>query len=288
MAILNKKSNNILVVLLALTLIFISAKVVANTTSKMNDATSSKTTAKATINASTTQVTANTAEQYIEQARIKARQEDLETAAILYQKAIKLEDDNLIARKELANVLMEAQLNDNSVDQSEAELAALNELKPGTAYAPSHFSLGYLANVALGPQDKSLNFETLLVLTQLQNGEHESVIKTANLLQKKSPDHPIPQNLLGLAWAAKGETNKARDHYLKALSLKQDFHAARINLAELEIRSGDYKKAKVDLNQVLKIDKNNRRACLLMAKLSELEGNTAEAKRWYQQTTQNY
>jgi Tfp pilus assembly protein PilF len=231
---------------------------------------------------------ANTVAQYIEDARIRTRQGDFEAAAVMYQKVLKLDEDNLTARKELANVLLEAQLNDSQSDQTEVELAALREIKPGTPYSPMNFPLNYLSNVAVGSKDEPFNFEILLALTQLQKGENESVIKTANTLQKKSPTHPVPHNLLGLAWAAKGETSKARDHYEKALSLKQDFHAARINLAELEIRTGEYQKAKGDLSEVLKKDKNNRRACLLMAKLSELEGNRAEAKRWYQLTNQNY
>ncbi len=235
-----------------------------------------------------TQGVANTVEQYIEHGRSRAKEGDLEAAAVMYQKALKLEENNLTARKELANILLEAQLNDDYSDQTSAEIAALQEIKPGTPYSPVHFPLHYLSNAALGVQDEAINFETMLALTQLQKGENESAIKTANILKKKSPEHPVPHNILGLAWAAKGETKKARDSYEKALSLKQDFHAARINLAELEIRSGSYHKARENLNEVLKTDRNNRRACLLMAKLSELEGNASEAKSWYDHIGKDY
>lgn len=235
-----------------------------------------------------TQTIANTIEQYIEDGRSKAKAGDLEAAVVMYQKALKLEENNLTARKELANILLEAQLNDHYSDQTAAEIAALQEIKPGSPYSPLHFPLHYLSNAAIGSDEEALNFDTLLALTQLQKGENESAIKTAHTIQKKSPEHPVSHNILGLAWAAKGETKKARDEYEKALSLKQDFHAARINLAELNIRSGDYKKARGDLNSVLQQDKNNRRASLLMAKLSELEGNKEEAKRWYQHTSKSY
>lgn len=234
---------------------------------------------------------ANTVEEYIQNARINANQGNLEAAAVLYQKALKLEENNLTARKELANVLLEAQLNDNYSEQNDVQLAALNEIKPGVPYSPLHFPLYYLSNVALDSKDKldkSLHADFLLALTQLQKGDNESAIKTAHELQKKSPKHPVPLNLLGLAFAAKGETIKAREAYEEALSLKEDFHAARMNLAELEMRLADYPQARKVMNEILKTEKNNRRAFLLMAKLSELEGNTSEALQWYQKTSKNY
>lgn len=76
---------------------------------------------------------ANTAEQYIQNARIQSNQGHLEAAAVLYQKALKLDENNLAARKELANVLMEAQLNDHYSEQTDAELAVINEIKSGVA-----------------------------------------------------------------------------------------------------------------------------------------------------------
>lgn len=235
-----------------------------------------------------TQTIANTVEQYIEHGRTRAKEGDLEAAVIMYQKALKLEENSITARKELANILLEAQLNDHYSDQTAAEIAALQEIKPGKPYSPLYFPLYFLYNAALGAEEEALSFDALLALTQLQKGENESAIKTANTLQTKTPSHPVPHNILGLAWAAKGETKRARDSYEKALSLKKDFHAARLNLAELEIRSGNYPEAKADLEFVLKAQQNNRRASLLMAKLCELEGNATEAKRWYQNTSKNY
>jgi len=233
-------------------------------------------------------VGANTVEQYLQQAEAKFKRGDLESAAVLYQKVIKLDENNLTARKKLAAILIQAKMKDPESEYSGADLAVIQEATPIHPLPHYHFSLIDLANITLSPNDKHLKHESLRALTQLRQGDHDSAIQTANALKRKSPDHPVAHNLLGLAWVAKGDINQARNHFEKALSLKEDFYAARINLANLEIQAKNYSKARLNLDKVIASDKNNRQAHLSLAKLSDLEGKTKESKHWVRQVSQHY
>ena len=65
-------------------------------------------------------VFANDIETYIQEARMKAKDGDLESAALLYKKVLEKEPNHLAARKELASVLIESQVQDPYSEQSDA------------------------------------------------------------------------------------------------------------------------------------------------------------------------
>lgn len=87
--------------------------------------------------AAATAVFASTPEKYLSEAAHKAKQGNLEAAAVLYQKTLNLDKNNAEARKGLANVLMEARLKDPEVEQSDVELAVIEE---AVASEPSSIS----------------------------------------------------------------------------------------------------------------------------------------------------
>jgi hypothetical protein len=67
-------------------------------------------------------VFANSIEALLKEAREKKAQGDLTGAAVLYQKILKLEEHQA-ARRELADVLIDAQIRDPGADHSEASLS---------------------------------------------------------------------------------------------------------------------------------------------------------------------
>ncbi len=220
------------------------------------------------------------------EARAKADKGHFERAAVAYQQVLEVDDTHPEARIGLANALMNAQIKEPYAEQSDALSVVLAQDKSKSPLLISQMSLGFLENAALDSIDQSLKEEVLYSLNQLQMGEHDRAIKTLDRIQKKVPEHPVPYNLLGMAWQSKGNPSKARDYFEKALSIKQDFNSARINLAELQIHLGEFDSATKELNKVLAFDKSNQRACLVMAHLSSLTGKHEEAKRWYKKAVE--
>jgi len=232
-------------------------------------------------------VLASTASLFLAEARKKAAEEDLETAVFLYRKALTLNENNDVLRRELAALLMNAHI----ADPHSIEVVALPKLTTYHAKVPllpREFPLGYLENGLLDSKEDELNFETLLILTQIYNKDTKEAIKTAKELLIKEPNHPAIHNLLGMGLVLEGSLELARMHFQKALALKPDFHRARINLAELELQSSQYLDAKKALEIVLKQDNNNQSAHLAMAKLAHLQGNADEEKRWLQSALKRF
>jgi len=222
----------------------------------------------------------------VEEARQKVAEGDKEKAALLYYQASQMDNTNHEARRELTSLLVESQINAPESEQS-GVMAILENHVTFPPFPAERFPLTFLNNGALTAGDGSMNHQVLLILQKLQNNDNESAVKLAERLNKKYPFHPVPYNLLGLAWQGKGDPSKAHEFFEKALALKENFHAARINLAELELHLGEFNAAHQALDAVLSNDIHNRRACLVKAQLYSLEGQSELANRWYSKVSES-
>lgn len=71
--------------------------------------------------------TSTSADQYVANARQKVTEQDYAAAAILYQQALKLDQQHSIARRELKEVLLEARRRDPESEFSDVEWRLLEE-----------------------------------------------------------------------------------------------------------------------------------------------------------------
>lgn len=224
-------------------------------------------------------------ESLLEKGRSKTMQGDLEGAASAYRQVLERDEKHIKARQGLAAVLVESQIRDPHSEHTTFVENLIEAHREDAAFPSARFPLGFLANGALSAGDEPMRSEVLFILTQLQKGDNQSALKVAESLRQHYPNHPVPYNLLGLAWQGIGDPAEAHDFFQKALAEKSDFHAARINIAELALHLGEFSNAHQELKTVLKTDKNNRRACLVMAQLYTLKGKSKEAKQWYQKAS---
>ncbi len=227
----------------------------------------------------------DTVDDIVKQARSKATEGDLESAASLYYKALQMGDMSPRTRRELANILIKGQVEDPYAEQSDG-LKLIEARISEPSFLATHFPLAFLSNAVLNANDEPMSRQVLLILKKLQTNDNETAIKMAQVLQRNYPGHPVPYNLLGLAWQGKGDPSKAEEFFQRALALRESFHAARINLAELELHLGDFLAAHQQLDTVLEVDNNNRRACLVKAHLYNLEGRSELAKQWYSKVSE--
>ncbi|HTP27697.1 MAG TPA: tetratricopeptide repeat protein, partial [Anaeromyxobacteraceae bacterium] len=96
--------------------------------------------------------------------------------------------------------------------------------------------------------------------------------------------------LLGDAYRAAGEVDRARAAYEKALSLEKGYPDARVALARIEREKGDYAKAREDLGRA--VEECGRgvgggAAWVEIAELEEARGRVAEAEEAYKSALRN-
>jgi len=74
---------------------------------------------------------------------------------------------------------------------------------------------------------------TNLGLVYMKQGHLDKAMKNANTALEKNPKMAQAHNLLGYIETKKGHILEARDHYIKAITFKQDYALAHYNLALL-------------------------------------------------------
>ncbi|QSA98803.1 XrtA/PEP-CTERM system TPR-repeat protein PrsT [Methylococcus sp. EFPC2] len=195
---------------------------------------------------------------------------------------------------QLLALLGSAYLNDKQYDQGTDYLARAAELAPDNGFVRERLALG---RIATGNMDQAVadlksaveidpnlvQADITLVLALLQQKKYDEAIAAAVKLKEKKSNDPMPDNLLGTAYMAKGEGGKAREHWLQALSIKQDYNTARLNLARLALTEKKPDEARRELVAVLKTDPNNLNALLGLAQLAESQGDQAEMLKYLQE-----
>lgn len=121
-----------------------------------------------------------------------------------------------------------------------------------------------------------------VTLTQLYmaSGQSAKAVALAQSLVKRQGDNPGLQNLLGAAYARKGDAAGARKAFGAALQLQSGFVEPLINLARLDIDERQFDAAEKRLTAVLARDDKNMDAALEMARLASGRGRPDESLRW--------
>lgn len=82
-------------------------------------------------------------------------------------------------------------------------------------------------------------------VSHLNQGNFPQALKELLAAEKLDPENPLIQNNLGLAYFVRERFDLAEKHITKALTLKEDYTEARINLATVYIEQGKLDKALV-------------------------------------------
>ncbi|MFO1352259.1 MAG: XrtA/PEP-CTERM system TPR-repeat protein PrsT [Gammaproteobacteria bacterium] len=122
--------------------------------------------------------------------------------------------------------------------------------------------------------------DLLRVMVHVRREEFDKAVTAAETLVKRRPNDPVAHNLLGNAYAAKGDDKAAGLAFEKALLLRADFHAALLNLARLDLKAKDRKTAEVRFKRVLEDDQGNLEAMLGMANLARQARQSNELLQW--------
>lgn len=174
--------------------------------------------------------------------------------------------------------------------------------------APSDNALGILvtANLAMGKVDKAnqaaetlvkrvptIGALTLHALVKVAQGKDKEAIQ--NLQQAIAAEEAgetgssvWARSLLGRLYYRQGQLEQARTLYQEALRITPQYPPALLNLAQLEIRVGNYKAAERLYSQFFQLVSKSPTVYdhvvwRGMARVQDLQGNFAEAKKWRSQ-----
>jgi putative PEP-CTERM system TPR-repeat lipoprotein len=192
---------------------------------------------------------------------------------------------------QLLAMLGSAYLKNQQFDQGTEHLSRAAELAPDLATVRAQLALG---RIATGNMDQAvadlktaveidpalIQADITLILALIQQKKFDEAIAAAGKLKEKKGQDPMADNLLGAAYMAKGDAERAREHWNKAIEIKPDYASARINLARLAQSRNQPDQAIKEYEAILKRDSKNLTALLGLAQIEEARGDLAKmAKR---------
>jgi putative PEP-CTERM system TPR-repeat lipoprotein len=135
---------------------------------------------------------------------------------------------------------------------------------------------GAVADLESAVQLDSNNYQAdiILVMSYLQRKNYEQASKAMASLEKKQPNNPLTYNLKGAIFLGKNDLAAARKQFERATELQPTYIAAATNLAQLDVLEKNPQAARGRLEAVLKREKDNVQALLVLADLGPGIGAT--------------
>lgn len=119
-----------------------------------------------------------------------------------------------------------------------------------------------------------------LVTIHMREGQSAKALAVANSLARAHPTNATVLTVQALAQAEAKDLAAARAGYEKALKLDPTLPTARLGLARLETKAGNYEAANKRLRDMLKNDERNVNVLLELALVHELWRKPDEAVKW--------
>lgn len=201
-------------------------------------------------------------------------------------------DEKALEDPELASLIGNAYLQAGQSDKASQFLEKAAKDSPDSPKLRTQLAVGKFAAgqdkeaiadlkeaIDLNPNEAT-KADILLILAHIRAGENDQAVTAARALAEKSPNSPIPFNLMGAAFLGQKDLDRARLAFEQALSMDPKFSVAQLNLARLDSLAGDTKRAKERLRGILDYDESNSNAMLELSNLANREGDPQEAMIW--------
>ena len=171
------------------------------------------------------------------------------------------------------------------------------ELAPDLAQLRTRLALNQIAagdnaqaitglQAALDRQADTMEHAVILGLMHLRRRDYDQALTIAEDLQSRHPENPFGANLAGAALWAKGEEDAARDSFEAAVALDADYAPAHVNLAKLDIRSGQLDAAEQRLLPLVERGLGGNEPFVALASIAERRRDFAAAIGWLERVRQ--
>ena len=190
-------------------------------------------------------------ESYLSMARFYMMNKENDKAEQLYKKSIEVNPNSPVAHTEYGKFLTQS----NRPAEAEAELVKA---------------------VEVGPTDRNARF--VLASYYLVNRRFDKAEESYKALAGLQPDKPESQAVLADFYSSINRTDEAVKIYQDILAKSPDFIQGRYRLGEILLTRGDTQGAIVQIEEVLKKDKQDRQALLLRARMRAQTGQPDNQK----------
>ena len=177
----------------------------------------------------------------------------------LFERAVKAAPDVSSIRTQLAL----SRLVQGSSDQAVGDLQAAIDLDPEARQA-----------------------SILLTLVHLRKSQFDKALEAATRLHETMPENPMAKNLIGAAYLGKENLAKARETFEAALKMKSDFHPARMNLAQLDIKEGKIDRAVRHYERIIADNPKHLGALMAMADVAQERKEPEQAFEWLKKASE--
>jgi tetratricopeptide (TPR) repeat protein len=193
----------------------------------------------------------NRVESYLSLARFYIVTREYQKAEELYKRAISVNANSPVAHTEYGKFLTQQ----NRPAEAEAEL---------------------LKAVEVGPTDRNSRF--VLASYYLVNRQLDKAEASYKALAGLDPDKPESQSVLADFYSAVNRTDDAVRIYQEILAKSPDYRQGRYRLGEILLARGDLQGANAQVDEALKLEKNDRQALLLRARLLARRGKSEDLR----------
>lgn len=125
----------------------------------------------------------------------------------------------------------------------------------------------------IAASDSGTVADLALISIQLKERNFDGALRAISMLERKLPDHPLPQYLGGRVMLAKGDRDAARASFDRALLRAPSYFPAASGLAALDIAENKPDAARQRFEAILKSDPNSMLALLAIAQLKSSSGS---------------
>ena len=123
-------------------------------------------------------------------------------------------------------------------------------------------------NQILKENPKDPDARSMAATFLLDQGDVNSALAQLQAVVTSSPDNAVARYELGRAYLASGRPDSreaARQHFERAISLRQDYLSPRVGLAQLQVLHGEYQAALDSVREILRRDPGNVAAKVLQS-----------------------
>lgn len=174
--------------------------------------------------------------------------------------------------------------------QNEKGLAALKkagELSPKDLLIKERMVTGYLQSgdmfnaisglEQLAAQENKKNTKYMLITTYIQEKQYDKALSRIKDFLQKTPSDPNLYNFQAVIAVLNKDYTAAKNYYMKALQIDKNYLSAYLGLAQLALKSEQYKEADQNLQKVIAIKPDFVKAYVYRAGIAQIENNEALA-----------
>ena len=163
-----------------------------------------------------------------------------------------------------------------SIDRiSEAKRRSLNSFESG-----HNFGVDLNLDEIFGQSLSSINKSILEAFRQLENKNYDKALEIGSEITQRARNNPVGYDVLGLAYFGQAKLDDARSNFIKSIDVDNNYHQARLNLAKLELSTGNRNAAISLINDILARNEKYIPAYDFLFEQAKEEGDLIRAERY--------